>query len=61
LEGAYHEHSKEKGHDKDHIVFFMKASPHFMVKQHSEIGEDILGKVDFLKPIAASVRHHHDR
>jgi excisionase family DNA binding protein/putative nucleotidyltransferase with HDIG domain len=34
---------------------------HFMVKQHSEIGEDIIGKVDFLKPIAASVRHHHER
>ncbi len=34
---------------------------HYMVKQHSEIGEDIIGKVDFLKPIAASVRHHHER
>ncbi len=33
----------------------------FMVQKHPEIGEEIIDEVDFLKPIIASVRHHHER
>ena len=33
----------------------------FLVKKHSEIGERIVSQVDYLKPIASCVRHHHER
>ena len=33
----------------------------FMVQKHPEIGGGILDEVEFLKPIIAAVRHHHER
>jgi excisionase family DNA binding protein/putative nucleotidyltransferase with HDIG domain len=32
-----------------------------MIKNHSEIGGDIVDKVEFLKPISTAIRYHHER
>ena len=34
---------------------------YFLVKKHPEIGEKIVGKVEFLQPLAITVRHSHER
>jgi excisionase family DNA binding protein len=33
----------------------------FIVKKHPEIGEKIVTEIEHLRPIASSVRHHHER
>lgn len=33
----------------------------FIIRQHPELGERIVGEVEFLKDIAPFVRHHHER
>ena len=33
----------------------------FLVKKHSEIGEQIVDEIGHLKPTSASIRHHHER
>ncbi len=33
----------------------------FLVKKHSEIGEKIVAEVEYLRPVASCVRHHHER
>jgi excisionase family DNA binding protein len=34
---------------------------YFLVKKHPEIGEKIVGKIEFLQPLAASIRQCHER
>jgi excisionase family DNA binding protein len=34
---------------------------YFLIKKHPEIGEKIVGRVEFLQPLAASIRHTHER
>jgi len=34
---------------------------YFLVKKHPEIGEKLVGKIEFLQPLAASIRHCHER
>jgi excisionase family DNA binding protein len=34
---------------------------YYLVKKHPEIGEKIVGKVEFLQPLAITVRHSHER
>ena len=33
----------------------------YMLKRHPEVGVDILGSIDFLKPTIPAIRHHHER
>jgi excisionase family DNA binding protein len=33
----------------------------FLVKKHSEIGEKIVSEIEYLRPVASCVRHHHER
>ena len=33
----------------------------FLVKKHPEIGEEIVTRVDGLKPVASAIRHSHER
>ena len=34
---------------------------YFLIKKHPEIGEKIVGKIEFLQPLAASIRQCHER
>jgi len=34
---------------------------YFLIKKHPEIGEKLVGKIEFLQPLAASIRHTHER
>jgi excisionase family DNA binding protein len=34
---------------------------YFLVKKHPEIGEKIVGKIEFLQPLASSIRQCHER
>jgi len=34
---------------------------YFLVKKHPEIGEKIVGKIEFLQPVASSIRQCHER
>ncbi len=33
----------------------------FLIKQHPEIGEKIVGGIEQLRPVASTIRHHHER